>query len=62
MSLIACTDHCVYQQDGYCTLSLAGSSGRPSKKNPCVNYIPRKDEDSDNSTEDLADVADPDEL
>ncbi|SMC50465.1 hypothetical protein SAMN02745168_1281 [Papillibacter cinnamivorans DSM 12816] len=40
MSLIACTSHCVYQQDGFCSLERAASSGEPSGDNACVNFVP----------------------
>lgn len=39
MSLIACTDPCVYQKDGYCSLSRAASSGEFGKS-ACVNFVP----------------------
>ena len=39
VSLIACTDPCVYQKDGRCSLSRALSSGIPSSGG-CVNFIP----------------------
>ena len=39
MSLIACTDLCVYQKDGYCSLSRAASSGQPGIGG-CVNFVP----------------------
>lgn len=42
MSLIACTDDCVYQQDGYCTLERAASSGLPGPEISCVNFVPRR--------------------
>lgn len=41
MSLIACTDACVYQQDGYCTLERAASCGLPGPEHACVNFAPQ---------------------
>ncbi len=40
MSLIVCTDPCIYQKEGYCSLSRAASTGQ---RNPggCVNFVPR---------------------
>ena len=40
MSLIACTDPCVYQIDGYCSLSRAASPG--DARLGCVNFVPRE--------------------
>lgn len=40
LSLIACTDPCIYQKDGYCTLSRAVSGGYPSETRPCVHFLP----------------------
>ena len=39
MSLIACTDPCVYQKDGLCSLSRAASTGEPGQSK-CVNFVP----------------------
>ena len=39
MSLIACTDPCIYQKDGYCQLSRAASAGE-SGCSGCVNFVP----------------------
>lgn len=39
MSLIACTDPCVYQKDGYCSLSRAASTGEPGQSG-CINFVP----------------------
>lgn len=39
MSLIACTDPCVYQKDGYCSLSRAASAGETGQSG-CVNFVP----------------------
>ena len=40
MSLIVCTDPCVYQQDGYCSLARAASCGSTGGSG-CVNFVPR---------------------
>ena len=39
MSLIPCLDPCVYQWDGYCSLSRASSGGCPGGRG-CVNFVP----------------------
>ena len=39
MGLIPCTDPCVYQKDGCCSLSRALSSGEPGDRG-CVNFVP----------------------
>ena len=52
MSLIPCTDHCIYQQDGYCSLSRAASCAVSGTAVGCVNFVPR----SQNRTECLTDV------
>ena len=39
VSLIACTDPCVYQKEGYCSLSRAASAGEPGGSG-CVNFVP----------------------
>ncbi len=41
MNLIPCTDDCIYQQEGRCTLARAGSSGMPTKQAGCVHFLPR---------------------
>lgn len=41
MSLISCTDPCVYQQEGCCTLARAASCGTPGGAGQCVNFVPR---------------------
>ena len=58
MSLIGCTNDCLYQQDGYCLLERAMSSGEASDKVPCVNYVPR----SQDGGQGLSNVAHTDEL
>ena len=40
MSLIQCTDPCVYQLDGRCTLVRAASQGQPGSLG-CINFVPR---------------------
>ena len=40
MSLIQCTDPCVYQLEGRCTLVRAASQGQPGGLG-CVNFVPR---------------------
>ena len=50
MSLIACTSGCVYQKDGYCTLTRAAATGAlcgPAE--PCVNFMPRSEASQDRS-------------
>ena len=59
MSLIGCTSDCLYQNDGYCQLERAMSSGEPNPDHPCVNYVPRA---LQNGGQGLPDVAHPDEL
>ncbi len=59
MSLIACTDPCVYQKDGYCSLSRAASSGEPGRSG-CVNFVPIQN--SQQSGHGLPDVGHPDQL
>lgn len=58
MSLIPCTDHCVYQQDGYCTLSRAASCATPGGTVGCVNFVLR----SQHGAERLSDVVHTDQL
>lgn len=64
MSLIGCTEPCLYQQDGRCTLmqlsakmptGISASGGGSS----CANFVPR---DLQNSRQRFPDVAHPDEL
>ena len=59
MSLITCLSHCVYQQDGYCSLSRAASAGDPTEAEPCVNFVPKA---LQNGAERLPDVVHPNEL
>ena len=64
MSLIACTDPCVYQIDGYCSLSRAASPG--GGQSGCVNFVPRsqvkRNSTLQKSGHGLSDVGHPDEL
>ncbi len=59
MSLIVCTDPCVYQKDGYCSLSRAASAGEPGRSG-CVNFVPVQT--SQQSGHSLPDVRYPDQL
>ena len=58
MSLIACTDDCVYQQDGCCSLERAASCATPGSRVGCVNFVAR----SKHGAERLPYVVDPDQL
>ena len=62
MSLIACTSDCVYQQDGYCALVRAGSTGAPDPHESCVNFVPKRPTASQHGRECLPDRSDTDEL
>lgn len=59
MSLIACTDPCVYQKDGYCSLSRAASSGEV-RQSGCINFVPVHP--LQQSSHGLPDVGHPDQL
>ena len=59
MSLIACTDPCVYQKDGRCSLSRAASIGEP-RQSGCVNFVPARP--SQQSGHGLPDVGHTDQL
>ncbi len=59
MSLIACTDPCIYQKDGYCSLSRAASMDRPGPR--CVNFVPVRPESQERGQR-LPDVSDADQL
>lgn len=61
MSYIACTDPCVYQQDGYCSLARAASFGMPSEETRCVNFVPKR-KSSQKDGQRLADVGNLNEL
>lgn len=41
MSLIPCTDPCIYQLEGCCTLERACSAGTASPDAGCVHFLPR---------------------
>ena len=58
MSLIACTEACVYQQDGCCHLSRAASCASPGSAVGCVNFVAR----SKHSTECLTDIVHTDQF
>lgn len=64
MSLIACTDPCVYQIDGYCSLSRAASPG--DGRFGCVNFVARSEVKSNLPLQDcghgLPDVGHPDQV
>lgn len=59
MGLIPCTDSCVYQKDGYCSLSRALSSGMPGIQG-CVNFVPLYQKQSEQRSQGLTDIRDPD--
>ena len=59
MSLIPCTDQCIYQQDGYCTLSRATSCATVGNAAGCINFVPYC---SKNGTERLTDIIHPDQF
>lgn len=56
MSLIVCTDPCVYQAEGYCSLSRAVSAGCPSIEQSCLHFLPRHSAGLENRGERLANV------
>ena len=58
MSLIPCTDQCIYQEDGYCSLSRAVSCSVMGHAAGCVNFVPR----SKNGAKRLTDIIHPDQL
>lgn len=41
MSYIACTDDCIYQTDGVCSLQRAAAIGMPTATVSCVHYVPK---------------------
>ena len=61
MSLIACTDPCIYQKDGRCSLSRAASAGSPGGLG-CVNFVPARPEVLQQRGQSLPDVGHPDQL
>lgn len=60
LSLIHCTDPCVYQRDGLCELVRAGSWGWPG--HGCVNFVPVVSQPLQQGRQGLPDVGHPDEL
>jgi len=62
MSLIACTDPCVYQKDGYCSLYRAVSGGYPSAQQSCVHFLPKNSSQLPNGRQSLPNVSHPNEL
>lgn len=58
MSVIPCTQNCLYQKEGLCALEQAMSSGVPSADHPCVNYVPALQEGGQR----LPDIPHPDQL
>ena len=43
MNLIPCTDPCLYQREGQCTLARAASGG-DSAAGGCLHFLPRPSE------------------
>ncbi|MDF2839068.1 MAG: hypothetical protein K0S60_771 [Evtepia sp.] len=62
MSLIACTDPCVYQKDGYCSLSRAVSGGYPTERQSCVHYLPKNISSLQNSKQSLSNISNINEM
>lgn len=58
MSLIPCTEACIYQQDGCCRLSRAASCASPGCGVSCVNFVARLQ----NGTERLTNIVHPDQF
>ena len=58
MSLIPCTEACIYQQDGCCRLSRAASCASPGWDVGCVNFVAR----SQHGAERLTDVVHPNQF
>ena len=58
MSLIPCTQSCLYQRDGLCTLEQASSAASLASPNDlCLNFTPRSNQHSDG----LSDIRNPDQ-
>ncbi len=57
MSLIACIDPCIYQEDGYCQLSRAVSAGCPSEEQACVHFLPRHGGNLENRRQGFSNVS-----
>lgn len=55
MSLIPCTDPCIYQKDGFCQLSRAVSAGKPFHKSSCVYFLPNS-KDSQNASQGFTNI------
>ena len=47
MSLIACTNACVYQEEGVCRLEQAASGGQLSVGIGCIHYVERSSANSE---------------
>ena len=62
MSLICCTQNCVYQHDGYCTLGCTGKSRSLPPMIIVSISRQRVQTQSDQDRQSLADIFDPDEL
>ena len=60
MSMIPCTDPCIYQREGCCTLRLACSCGVPGSGGSCVHFLPAGTSEQDRKR--LPDVPHRDEL
>jgi hypothetical protein len=41
VNLIACTNNCIYQQNGCCSLDRAASGGVTDKNAGCIHYVPK---------------------
>ena len=61
MSLIACTDPCIYQKDGRCQLSRAASSGEAGDSS-CINFVPLESGPLQQRGHGLPDVGHPNQL
>ena len=53
--MIACTEPCIYQTDGICTLSCAGTMEYPGTCG-CINYMPLIPEESQQSRQRITDI------
>lgn len=63
MSLITCTDPCVYQKDGYCSLSRAASPGVVCGQGcGCINFVPISLDSSQQSCQRLPDIGHPNQF
>lgn len=61
MSLIMCTDSCVYQKDGYCSLYRAASSGLTSSSS-CINFVPLSKKALQQRRQSLPNTGNPDQF